>query len=219
MGETPLLFSLLTRRKSSTRVRRKRSDQTTFVKLPPACRRWCASSPLPRVSVNRHDEPGPGNEKSPLAVPRLVDLRGLAVRGAAVRPLGPAVPLVPDLAVEDTFQLTDHLGVRLLRIHGILAVAAGAVFPAGFVLAPRMILGPVHVALAPTRLVQELHRATSSRVRVQNQLRVLEDRPTGITSHFHLLLQLRRILSRAFFSLATFECFVLWCLSSIGLRL
>lgn len=131
--------------------------------------------------MNRHDQSRSRNEETPLSVGlrwRLVHLGALAV-GAAGSP-GPRV-LLPRRGrwILQRGLVPRHHYVGVGPLVGLVVRLLGGNFAAAAA------VGPVHPALPPTGLVEQLHGPAARRVRVQEELRVLQDRPAGITSDLH----------------------------------
>lgn len=158
------------------RVAKNRCRNTFAYMSSPSRRRSAGSSP-PGVGVNRYDQPRSGYEKSTLTIPCLIQFARFTVSRAAVT-RSPRLAILPDrrvnaATIQNTLQLGDHLGIRL----SVLVL-------------PRRrfascVTCPIDATLAPAGLVKKLHRPSSSRVRVQQQLWVLQHRSARITSHFH----------------------------------
>ena len=151
------------------------SRWNTFAYVSPPCRRRSAGSSSPGVGVNRYNQPRSRYKEPALVVPGgLIQFARFTVgRAGAAR--SPRLGVVPRrrATLQNTLQLRDHLGVRLPIL----------VLPRRRFASP--VARPIHAALAPARLVKKLHRSATSRVRVQQQLRVLQHRSAGVTSHFH----------------------------------
>lgn len=139
-----------------------------------------ASTSSSRVGMNRHDQPRSRNEEAPLSVARWrLVLGALAVggSGAAGAP-GPCVFFPRRARVLQRGLEPRHHHVGVGSLVGLVVRLLGGNLAAA-------VVGPVHPALPPAGLVQQLHGSAARRVRVQEEFRVLQNRPTGITSDLH----------------------------------
>ena len=191
----PKAFSKITNQTLSFNFQRTKVNSATLSILTFSRRLRCAGSPSPSISMNRNNESGSRYQKSTLIVgllnfPRVPlfllhdDVTLCARCRTAAGSRWSIVRTWCSTWIQNTFQLWYDISVRFVTGSSFIVIIEVSWWY-GWCFGCRS-AGPIDPAFAPASLIKQLHSATSSSVRVQQQFRIFQNRSSWVTSDLHI---------------------------------